>query len=298
MGGPQLRYRHQEIIDVLGDVDLVQPATSLDTSAPITHGLDEPTRIDLARKWLKRQAPALDGQGGNRRTYDVACAVARGHDLTEDEALTAMRDWNQMCQPPWSDDDLRDVIRHAIRYAKGPAGTKLWVRDAKGKFIPNNQRNVRIAFDELGLTLRLNEFAARIEVSRNGRTLTLDDATRDDIWLQIDERFKMRPSQDFFGKMLRGSLATTAITRSDYLTGLLWTATANDTWLVDYAGAADDAYTRPSADCSWWREQLVPYDPAASSTNCSCCRVHKAMTSPQPFAHCAPMPIGSPTTCR
>ncbi|WP_410962331.1 hypothetical protein, partial [Salmonella sp. SAL4355] len=82
------------------------------------------TRIKLARTWLERQAPAVNGHGGDNHTYQVCCGTALGHDLDEDDALEALRDWNADCEPPWSAAELRQKIRNAIRYGKGQRGAK------------------------------------------------------------------------------------------------------------------------------------------------------------------------------
>ena len=89
--------------------------------------------------------------------------------------------------------------------------------------------------------LRLNDFSMKVELERNGRTFILDDAVREELWLAIDERFKMRLSEDFFGKMLR-KVAREHMHHPvrDYLTDLLWDGKPRiDTWLIDYAGAPD-----------------------------------------------------------
>lgn len=92
---------------------------------PIKHGLDVATRFKMARSWLATQAPAVQGQGGDNRTYQIACAVAVGHDLDPNSAFEALKEWNARCQPPWTEPDLRTKIRNAIRYATGRRGERL-----------------------------------------------------------------------------------------------------------------------------------------------------------------------------
>ena len=103
-----------------------KPAASVVTNpTPVDHGLDQKIRIRLARTWLKRQSPAIEGQGGDKHTYQVCCGTAIGHDFDEHDALEALRDWNAHCEPPWSEAELRQKIRNAIRYGKGQRGAKL-----------------------------------------------------------------------------------------------------------------------------------------------------------------------------
>jgi P4 family phage/plasmid primase-like protien len=121
-----LVYSLEEVIKVLGDADpSAPPIPSLPQAPPINHGLDTKTCVRLARKWLERQAPAIEGDGGDHHTFVVCCGTAIGHDLTLDDAFDALRDWNSRCSPPWSDFLLRQKIRNAIRYASGPRGSKL-----------------------------------------------------------------------------------------------------------------------------------------------------------------------------
>jgi hypothetical protein len=79
----------------------------------------------MAKAWLITRPPAIQGQHGDNRTYITAACVAYDHDLAEDEAFDAMREWNAACIPPWSEADLRQKIRSALRSATGGRGEKL-----------------------------------------------------------------------------------------------------------------------------------------------------------------------------
>jgi hypothetical protein len=82
-------------------------------------------RARRARTWLEAQEPAVEGQGGDERTYAVCCAVTVGHDLDEDSALAAMKDWNARCKPQWKEKELRSKLRNAIKYATEQRGGRL-----------------------------------------------------------------------------------------------------------------------------------------------------------------------------
>ncbi len=79
-------------------------------------------RVDRARAFLRRVDPAVSGQQGDLRTFQVCCRIVRGFDLTEDEALRALADWNARCEPPWSEGELREKVRNARRYGREPVG--------------------------------------------------------------------------------------------------------------------------------------------------------------------------------
>lgn len=72
-------------------------------------------RIERARAYLERVEPAVSGQNGSARTLVAAQHVARGFALSLEQAFEAMGDWNQRCDPPWSDRELKRKIEQALR---------------------------------------------------------------------------------------------------------------------------------------------------------------------------------------
>lgn len=83
--------------------------------------IDEEQAALCAREWLETAAPAVEGEGGNDRTFRVACRV-RDFGVSEDAALEVLDSWNERCSPPWMPDELARVISHAYRYASNPPG--------------------------------------------------------------------------------------------------------------------------------------------------------------------------------
>jgi hypothetical protein len=110
------RYTFAQVVAVLGDADPSRSPASVVTTnpLPIDHGHDGRTRIKLARAWLERQSPAVQGAGGDKHTYQICATVAVGHDLDEDDAVEALRDWNARCEPPWSEPELRQKVRNPL----------------------------------------------------------------------------------------------------------------------------------------------------------------------------------------
>ncbi len=81
-----------------------------------------PDVIDLARAFLERHGPAVEGQGGDEHTF-IACAFLRKNlALTEEEAWPLVVEWNVGCQPPWSDDDLAAKLRGGAKYGDADLG--------------------------------------------------------------------------------------------------------------------------------------------------------------------------------
>lgn len=78
-------------------------------------------RLNDALAALSRVGPAIEGHGGDAKTY-IAAAIGRDYGIEPDVWLNCLRVWNQDCVPSWSDSDLRFKIANAYRYANRPAG--------------------------------------------------------------------------------------------------------------------------------------------------------------------------------
>jgi hypothetical protein len=71
------------------------------------------TSIDRARQYLSKIPPAISGQGGHNQTFAVACALVNGFDLSHADAFVLLSEYNQRCQPPWSNSELLHKIKSA-----------------------------------------------------------------------------------------------------------------------------------------------------------------------------------------
>lgn len=85
---------------------------------PLTPAIEK-----AAREKLKSFGPAVSGEAGNDKTYRACALIARGFQLAPEDALPLLLEWNKTCQPPWSDDELGELLGHALRYGKGGVGT-------------------------------------------------------------------------------------------------------------------------------------------------------------------------------
>ena len=97
------------------------PVSLQPTSRSIETGPRAPA-LERARRYLASVPPAVAGQHGDVHTFRVCCRLVRGFALTEDQALTALAEWNVGCQPPWSPEELLDKLRRAARYGREPVG--------------------------------------------------------------------------------------------------------------------------------------------------------------------------------
>ena len=76
-----------------------------------------------AALWLSKVPPAVSGQSGHSATYTAAVGLVHGFQLSEADSLALLSNWNQSCQPPWSDRELIHKIREAASKSHSkPAG--------------------------------------------------------------------------------------------------------------------------------------------------------------------------------
>ena len=64
-------------------------------------------------RYVDAMPSAVSGEHGHTATFLVAVALVRGFDLGPDVALQFLRRYNQRCQPPWSERELRHKLQSA-----------------------------------------------------------------------------------------------------------------------------------------------------------------------------------------
>ena len=84
--------------------------------------LDDDFAIAAAVKYLERAEPALQGSGGDHRTFVTAAHIA---DLGVSEPFCTelmLEHWNDRCQPPWDAGELQTKVENAYHYRILPIG--------------------------------------------------------------------------------------------------------------------------------------------------------------------------------
>ncbi|QIF00068.1 hypothetical protein [Roseimicrobium sp. ORNL1] len=71
--------------------------------------------LDRAIAYLAKMPPAISGQGGHVATFKAAVVLVKGFALSEAEALPILQGWNVLCDPPWTERELRQKLRSAAR---------------------------------------------------------------------------------------------------------------------------------------------------------------------------------------
>jgi hypothetical protein len=65
--------------------------------------------------YLEKCDPAIQGNDGSGKTFGVACRVGPGFDLSEETTVRLLMDhYNETCQPPWSEKEIRHKVEDAF----------------------------------------------------------------------------------------------------------------------------------------------------------------------------------------
>jgi hypothetical protein len=95
--------------------------------ASLASGVDTDI-VERARRYLAAIPPAVAGQHGDAQTFRVCCRLARGFALEPSLALRVIAEWNDRCEPPWTERELIAKLDHARRYGREPIGALLGVK--------------------------------------------------------------------------------------------------------------------------------------------------------------------------
>lgn len=71
--------------------------------------------LSNARSYLLKMDPAIAGQGGHNATFRAATALTEGFGLSVNEAFPLLAEWNQTCQPPWTESELIHKLEGAAK---------------------------------------------------------------------------------------------------------------------------------------------------------------------------------------
>lgn len=122
--GPWPRVEALPLFNVLWlQTESPPPARELPTGARVYSSAE--SRMVRGRAYLEAMGPAIEGQAGDTHTYKAACWLVNDLDLSDVDALELLREWNQGCVPPWSEQELESKVQHARRYGLHPPGAAL-----------------------------------------------------------------------------------------------------------------------------------------------------------------------------
>jgi RecA-family ATPase len=99
--------------------------------------LDTEDAIARGDEYLLDAPLSVDGEGGNDTAYRVACQLS-DIGLSVDVMLDRMMvdgGWNDQCDSPWTEKELRTICRNAVSYKRNPPGAK--TAEAEFSIAPN-----------------------------------------------------------------------------------------------------------------------------------------------------------------
>jgi AAA domain len=122
--------QHPEVTDVhnMGEwamrvIDVPAPKTTLDACDDTDER--EPASDALMqhiRERLAMHGPAVQGQGGDKHTFQACAMLTRGYALPETQIVELLDEWNPTCVPPWPADELRTKLDNAYNFGAGDIG--------------------------------------------------------------------------------------------------------------------------------------------------------------------------------
>lgn len=122
---PLVTIEHLDTRATYAPGDFPQPSAAATPPCVPPRIPTRPSATDVgerARRYLVAVEPAVAGQHGDQRTFQVCCRLVRGFALSDAQALDILAEWNARCRPPWSARELEAKLRHARRYGREPIG--------------------------------------------------------------------------------------------------------------------------------------------------------------------------------
>lgn len=71
--------------------------------------------VRRARGYLATVEGAISGQRGHDKTFRVACVLTHKFGLSFEQAWPLFKEWNEQCEPPWSDAELTHKLKDALK---------------------------------------------------------------------------------------------------------------------------------------------------------------------------------------
>lgn len=121
---------------------------------------EEATVIRRAREYLAKIDPAISGQHGHDITYRAACTLVIDFDLSIDEARPLLAEFNERCQPPWTEAELDHKLESAD---KSPGERGLLLIEKERPKIDNHE-NTFEEFSSVPVKPNISEIVESIEL--------------------------------------------------------------------------------------------------------------------------------------
>jgi hypothetical protein len=148
---------------------------------------------------------------------------------------------------------IGDHGKAVISRIKEWLGSSDFKEDHKGKILANDQDNVRLALEKMECSLSFDIFSQKPLINYPGGgpegdaySGPLVDTVVRKLWLRADDKFRFRPSKDFFYDVVENSAYENKFHPVlDYLKSLEWDGVPRlNTWIIHSGGAADTDYVQ------------------------------------------------------
>lgn len=160
-----------------------------------------------------------------------------------------------------TDEMLASLVQQGVQIAatdRGVAGGEheFKINEKSGQPDANDQGNIDIAFGRMGISFSFNQLSQRKLITygsgrdapgREPHTEVIEDKHLEELWLDIDTRYKFRPTKELFYTVISvRSQSNPFHPVLQYLDGLpLHDGESRiDTWLIRLCGAKDTPYVR------------------------------------------------------
>lgn len=187
----------------------------------------------------KTLADGFGNEGGRHPKAVGLAAKLRNQGLRGDPLHSALQAANDAGDTPLPAGELADIAAWGDRLEDDE-----FRRSEAGKILRDSRHNVEYAISQLGVALSRNSFSGRSLL--DGKPID-DEATRR-LWFAIEERFRFRPTKDFFWEVVQDIAAQNAFDPvCDHIEEIqgAWDGISRlDSWLSDHCGSEDTPYTR------------------------------------------------------
>ena len=77
---------------------------------------DRQARIERGHSYASTCESIYDGDESNEYTLGLCAVLTRRFNLTDDETVLALEEWNQRCYQPWDENELRKIVQRSREY--------------------------------------------------------------------------------------------------------------------------------------------------------------------------------------
>ena len=184
--------------------------------------------------------------GGRHKALTSLAGQLRNRGELGERLSASLAEANERFESPLPAQEVESIAKWAQNI---PGADVQFVRNDSGKIVAKSQPNIKLALAELGVMLSRDSFSGKDAVAGlDGYDGVLSDDAVRRLWFLINESFGFMPPKDFFWEVVLDEARQNAFDPvCDELCRLEaeWDGKPRlETWLSEYGGAEDTAYTR------------------------------------------------------